>query len=287
MSRLPRRSARAATATPVKAKGKTWKVIAVIVTTLIVGGVLARWSAFAIAFALFAVVVLSVVVFAGKPLPLIGKLPRASGFTALGLAALLAMGGGLGGGSTERAEETPVMAPVAFAGSTQTSASPQPSASPNATSKPRPTPTPTPTTFATLTEDAPVPFANATVEDPEMDQGATALVTAGIAGTKRITYRATLVGGVEVSREVTGEVIIVEPVNEVTAIGTRVPQPVPFAQPASECDPNYSGACVPIASDVDCEGGGGNGPAYVSGPVYVVGSDIYKLDRDGDGVACD
>lgn len=56
---------------------------------------------------------------------------------------------------------------------------------------------------------------------------------------------------------------------------------------AETCDPNYSGACVPIASDVDCAGGSGNGPAYVDGPIYVIGRDIYKLDRDGDGVACD
>ncbi len=55
---------------------------------------------------------------------------------------------------------------------------------------------------------------------------------------------------------------------------------------AKDCDPNYTGACVPIASDVDCEGGGGNGPAFVRGPVYVIGADIYNLDRDGDGVAC-
>lgn len=56
---------------------------------------------------------------------------------------------------------------------------------------------------------------------------------------------------------------------------------------AQECDPNYSGACVPIASDVDCASGNGNGPAYVQGPVYIVGEDIYELDRDGDGVACE
>lgn len=62
--------------------------------------------------------------------------------------------------------------------------------------------------------------------------------------------------------------------------------PAPQA-PGSSCDPNYSGACVPIASDVDCAGGSGNGPAYVSGPVRVVGNDIYGLDRDGDGVGCD
>lgn len=56
---------------------------------------------------------------------------------------------------------------------------------------------------------------------------------------------------------------------------------------ATSCDTNYEGACVPIASDVDCSGGSGNGPAYVRGPVYVVGSDIYGLDRDNDGVGCE
>lgn len=56
---------------------------------------------------------------------------------------------------------------------------------------------------------------------------------------------------------------------------------------AQECDANYSGVCVPVAADVDCAGGNGNGPAYVQGPVYIVGVDIYELDRDGDGVACE
>lgn len=55
---------------------------------------------------------------------------------------------------------------------------------------------------------------------------------------------------------------------------------------AQDCDPNYD-PCVPVASDVDCAGGSGNGPAYVSGPVTVIGTDIYQLDRDGDGVACE
>lgn len=56
--------------------------------------------------------------------------------------------------------------------------------------------------------------------------------------------------------------------------------------PQQDCDPNYSG-CVPIASDVDCAGGSGNGPAYVSGPVKVIGVDIYKLDHDKDGYGCE
>ena len=65
--------------------------------------------------------------------------------------------------------------------------------------------------------------------------------------------------------------------------------PMPQQQ-GSNCDSNYSGACVPAGvSDVDCAGGSGNGPEYVDGPVYVVpgGNDIYQLDRDGDGVACE
>ncbi len=59
-------------------------------------------------------------------------------------------------------------------------------------------------------------------------------------------------------------------------------------QSSSGCDPNYAGACVPIASDVDCAGGSGNGPAYVRAQDFeVVGRDIYDLDRNGDGIACE
>ena len=62
---------------------------------------------------------------------------------------------------------------------------------------------------------------------------------------------------------------------------------VTSVQAEDGCEPNYADVCVPIASDVDCAGGSGNGPYYVGGPVYVVGSDIYGLDRDGDGIGCE
>ena len=56
---------------------------------------------------------------------------------------------------------------------------------------------------------------------------------------------------------------------------------------ASECDPNYSGACLdPYAYDYDCEGGSGDGPAY-TGTVTVVGEDHYGLDADSDGTGCE
>lgn len=72
-----------------------------------------------------------------------------------------------------------------------------------------------------------------------------------------------------------------------TTTKTQAPPPPPPAEkPASQCDPNYSG-CVPIADDVDCAGGKGDGPAYVRGPVRVIGTDIYKLDADKDGIGCE
>jgi hypothetical protein len=76
------------------------------------------------------------------------------------------------------------------------------------------------------------------------------------------------------------------------AAAKAAPAPAPkYVAPAapaapSGCDSNYSG-CVPIASDVDCAGGSGNGPAYVQGPVRVIGTDIYGLDSDKDGVGCE
>ncbi|MGW4366963.1 hypothetical protein ACWEKT_15080 [Nocardia takedensis] len=57
------------------------------------------------------------------------------------------------------------------------------------------------------------------------------------------------------------------------------------AAPQSGCHPSYT-PCVPYASDVDCEGGSGNGPAY-TGRVTVIGPDVYDLDRDGNGIGCE
>jgi resuscitation-promoting factor RpfB len=127
-----------------------------------------------------------------------------------------------------------------------------------------------------------IPFSRVTVKDSSLAKGKTVVTTRGVSGRKRLTYEVTLTNGVQISKRVVREVIITPPIVQVTAIGTRVER-----KPVAQCDPNYSGACVPIASDVDCAGGSGNGPAYVSGPVRVVGTDIYDLDRNGDGIGCE
>jgi len=53
-----------------------------------------------------------------------------------------------------------------------------------------------------------------------------------------------------------------------------------FYKTKSKCDPNYSGACIPInTSDLDCKD--------VPKNIKVVGSDPHNLDKDGDGIACE
>lgn len=73
-----------------------------------------------------------------------------------------------------------------------------------------------------------------------------------------------------------------------TPATTAVPRLVPTTAATGGCHSSYTGACVPIASDVDCGGGSGNGPAYVYESNFsVVGQDVYGLDADNDGIACE
>ena len=158
------------------------------------------------------------------------------------------------------------------------------SPTPLATSSGPSSPTPVVTTEI-VTETETIPFNRVRRDDPSLDAGTEVVTTEGVDGVKTLTYEVVFTDGVETSRTLVSEEITSAPVDEVTSVGTREPPPPPPEEP--DCDPNYSGACVPIDSDVDCAGGSGNGPSYVRGPVTVIGDDIYDLDRDGDGIGCD
>ncbi len=138
-------------------------------------------------------------------------------------------------------------------------------------------------TTKTITETQDIPFGSTTVNDSTLDKGKTKVTTAGVNGTKTLTYQVTYSDGRETGKKLLKSEITKQPVAQVTAIGTYSP-PVQ----KQDCDPNYSGACVPnvYPADVDCAGGSGNGPYYVQGPVTVVGVDHYHLDGNGDGVGC-
>jgi hypothetical protein len=130
----------------------------------------------------------------------------------------------------------------------------------------------------TVTETQAIPFRRTTVRDPSLPPGVRRVRTKGVPGVRSLTYEVTLTDGVQTGKRLLRQTVTRAPMAQVVAVGVRRQR---------QCHPNYSGACVPIASDVDCEGGDGNGPAYVAGPVRVTGADVYRLDRDGDGVACD
>ncbi|WP_326563475.1 G5 domain-containing protein [Micromonospora peucetia] len=129
----------------------------------------------------------------------------------------------------------------------------------------------------TVKEKQKINYQTRTVKDSSLRKGTRKVTTRGVPGVRTVTYEITLTDGVQTAKKLIGSQITKAPITQVVRVGTKQER---------QCDPNYSG-CVPIASDVDCAGGSGNGPAYVQGPVRVIGSDIYDLDRDGDGIGCD
>lgn len=173
-----------------------------------------------------------------------------------------------GSTATKKANERPAAAPIV--GDTTATAS-----TPDATTA---TPSPSPKVETrTETERQSIRYPVRLVKDPGLTEGKRVVRTRGVNGVRTLTYEVTLADGVPSGRRLVRSVITKPPVTQVVAVGTKR---------KSQCDPNYSG-CVPVASDVDCAGGSGNGPAYVTGPIRVIGTDIYRLDRDGDGYACD
>lgn len=156
--------------------------------------------------------------------------------------------------------------------------SPPPEASPPAT-EPPPPPSEPPTTPAPT---ATIPYADAV---------RAALEGSGLDAAMSDCYvylaLADHDGGIALSPERSAE--LVNACRELTTPTTAAPPPplppVAVADLPDGCDPNYTG-CVPVDSDVDCRGGSGNGPSY-TGPVEVIGTDIYDLDRDNDGHACE
>jgi hypothetical protein len=166
---------------------------------------------------------------------------------------------------------------------TATASSPEPTASASAS------PSPTVVT-RTITETEKIPFDEVTADDSSLLEGTQEVRTEGEAGELTITFEVTITNGEETDRRKVTEEVTREPVDQVIVVGTKQPEPEPVPEPEEEsgCHPSYTGACVPTSvSDVDCDGGSGDGPKYVRGPVWVIGPDQYRLDRDGDGVACE
>ncbi|WP_243058215.1 G5 domain-containing protein [Nocardioides sp. SR21] len=126
-----------------------------------------------------------------------------------------------------------------------------------------------------------IPNGTQTHRTTRLDRGERRVTRRGHDGLRVTTWRVTTKNGKVTDRVKVRSVVVRKPVPRVVFVGT-------YAAPAlaGGCDPNYSSGCVPVASDVDCAGGSGDGPAYVSGTVRVVGNDPYGLDADDDGWGC-
>ena len=134
------------------------------------------------------------------------------------------------------------------------------------------------------TEEIPLGFEETTENSSTLEAGKTQIKTEGVVGLKIITHEVTITDGKETSRKVKSEEISKKPVNKVTIVGTYIkPAPAPKPSPkqvGSNCDPNYSGGCVPLVSyDLDCPD--------ISFSVKVIGSDPHGFDRDRDGIGCE
>jgi hypothetical protein len=133
-------------------------------------------------------------------------------------------------------------------------------------------------------ESKAIPFATEVIKTSDLAKGEKRVQQEGRRGVRVSIVRLTTKLGKVVDRDVLRKFVSREPETRVLLVGTKV-EPEPST--GGNCDPNYAGACVPVASDVDCAGGSGDGPEYVEGPVQVVGDDHYDLNRDDDDVACD
>lgn len=133
----------------------------------------------------------------------------------------------------------------------------------------------------TVTKRESIPNGTQTHRTTRLDRGERRVTQRGHDGLRVTTWRVTVKKGKVTERTKVKSVVVRKPVPRVVFVGTYVAPAL-----SGGCDPNYSSGCVPVASDVDCAGGSGDGPAYVSGTVRVVGNDPYGLDADDDGWGC-
>lgn len=131
----------------------------------------------------------------------------------------------------------------------------------------------------TMHERQAIPYRTRVRRTSALRTGDHRIIKPGRPGVRVTTFRVTVRNGVTTARKRLRTEVVRRPVPRVVLVGTlRTYTP--------RCDSNYTGGCVPVAPDVDCRGGGGDGPKYVAGPVRVVGRDLYGLDSDGDGWGC-
>jgi len=87
------------------------------------------------------------------------------------------------------------------------------------------------------------------------------------------------------------QIIYVETPPQTIYVQLQAPASSGPAAPANAtpaCHPSYAGVCLELdAVDYDCIGTSGDGPLFTPGPFAVVGPDVFLLDADANGIACE
>ena len=103
----------------------------------------------------------------------------------------------------------------------------------------------------TVTTQQSIPYNTSWQDDPSQPDGDSTVVTAGVPGSRTVTYDVLLVDGKEMSRNASSDVVTTPPVTQVVSVGTKVeasPAPAPqpaAAQPAAATGPKPTGSTAP------------------------------------------
>lgn len=129
-----------------------------------------------------------------------------------------------------------------------------------------------------------IPFTSSEQNDTNLPKGERKISVEGKNGERKIKYKIITKEGKEIQRTEISNEVTVQPVNQVTLVGTYVPKPTYFVKPQPSAPspaptPQPTAAYYPNCSAARAAG---VTPIYRGQPGY--GS---HLDRDNDGIACE
>ena len=97
----------------------------------------------------------------------------------------------------------------------------------------------------TVTTQLSIPYDTTWQDDPSQPDGDSTVVTAGVPGSRTVTYDVLLVDGREMSRNARSDVVTAPPVTQVVSVGTKVEASPPAAQPAAATEPKPAATTGP------------------------------------------
>lgn len=100
-----------------------------------------------------------------------------------------------------------------------------------------------------------IPFTTTTENDSTLTKGQTKLKQEGKNGTREITYKVIYKDGIESSREKVSETVTVQPVTQITLVGTYAPPPEPAPSPTPAPEPSPAPSSPPAGVTAICNDG--------------------------------